>query len=164
MFKARYFKYSGILFLSLSPCIGPSCLGSDEGGGQNVNNKIHNLPSPPSLSTHLLVTYNGEICSNPPPAPHSSHLNITWELETAPAPSEAGHSFRLVISAGLRCLSRVPKKVRMWGSVTFCVIQSHLVCITRTLFQGTEIHRGWIIWMNHISFWISIDTVTENLK
>ena len=101
MFKARYFKYSGILFLSLSPCVGPSCLGSDEGGGQNVNNKIHNLPSPPSLSTHLLVTYNGEICSNPPPAPHSSHLNITWELETAPAWSEAGHSFRLVISAGI---------------------------------------------------------------
>ena len=77
MFKARYFKYSGILFLSLSPCVGPSCLGSDEGGGQNVNNKIHNLPSLPSLSTHLLVTYNGEICSNPPrPSQLTSQYNV----------------------------------------------------------------------------------------
>ena len=160
MFKARYFKYSGILFLSLSPCVGPSCLGSDEGGGQNVNNKIHNLPSPPSLSTHLLVTYNGEICSNPPP----SQLTSQYNVRAGDSPGLEWGWSQFPACDLCRYLSRVSKKVRMWDSVTFCEIQGPLVCHTRTLFQGTEIHRGWIIWMNHISFWISIDTVTENLK
>ena len=68
LFKARYFKYSGIVFLSLlSPCVGPSWLGSDEGEGRNVNNKIHNLPSPPSQHPPAGYLQWRNLLKSPPP-------------------------------------------------------------------------------------------------